>query len=53
MKQKDNKSLLDYSKHLKQGKEIFEVHVNKDILGHYVDNLNELKNSTGAEKRKN
>ena len=32
MKQKDNENLLDYSKHLKQAKDILEEHVGKDIM---------------------
>ena len=36
MKKKYNEILLDYSKILKQAKYIMEVHIGKDILGHYV-----------------
>ena len=49
MKQEYNTSILDYSRCLKQAKEILETHVGKDILVHYVDNLEEFKNSTEAE----
>ena len=52
MKQKDNKSLIDYSKCLKQAKYIFEAHVGKYILEDYVDNLNYFKNVTGAKDKK-
>ena len=48
MKQKYNKSILDFSKHLKQDKYILEAHVGKDILGNYVENLDKTKNVTGA-----
>ena len=51
MNQKGNKSLLDYSKHLKQSKYILEVHAGKDILGHCVENLEEFKNSIVAEEK--
>ena len=50
MKQKDNESLLEYLKFLKQAKDILGVH--KDVLGHYLDNLEEFKNTTGAEDKK-
>ena len=49
IKQKDNASLLDYSKRLKQAKYILEKHVVKDILGHYVENPEEFKNATGSD----
>ena len=48
MKQKYNNILLEYSKHLKQAKDILEVQVGKDILGHCIENFKELKSSTGA-----
>ena len=37
MKQKDNESLLYYSKRLKQAKDILEAHVGKYILGPQID----------------
>ena len=40
MNQKDNGSLLYYSKHLS--------HVGKDMLGHYIENLEEFKKGTGS-----
>ena len=39
MKQKDNESLLYYSKILKQAKETSEAHSSKDILVSYVENI--------------
>ena len=45
MKQKDNKSLLDYSKRLKQPKDTLEARLGKDILGHYVDTLECFNNA--------
>ena len=50
-KEKDNESLLDYLKHLKQGKEILKSHVNKDVLGHCVDNIDELKKMIGSDNK--
>ena len=47
MKQKENTSVLDYLKLLKQAKDILELHVGKYILGHYVDNPEAFKNTTG------
>ena len=52
MKQKDNEILLYYSKRLKQAKDSFVVRVGKDIPGHYVENLRDFKNTTGAEYTK-
>ena len=52
MKQKDNDNLLDYSKRLKQTKDVLEAQASKDILGHYVDNIQEFKNATAAEYKK-
>ena len=52
MKQKENESLVDYQKRLKQGKYILEAHVSKCVLGHYVDNLYEFKNAIGADNKK-
>ena len=53
MKYKENESLLDYSKHMKQGKEIFESYLDKDKLENYAENLKELKNTTEAHNNKN
>ena len=52
MKQKDNGSLLEYSKCLKQAKYILEAHISKDILEDYAENLKEFKNVTGSEDKK-
>ena len=52
MKQKENESILDYLKYLKQGKEILEANVGKDIVGHYVENIDEFNNAAGAEDKK-
>ena len=38
MKQKDNESVLEYLKGLKQAKEFFEAHFSKDVMGNYVEN---------------
>ena len=48
MNQKDNKSLVDYLKILKQGKYILEGCFDKDVVGLYVENINELKNAIGS-----
>ena len=45
MNQKYNKSLLDYSKLLKKARGILELHFGKDIMGHYIENLEEFKNA--------
>ena len=37
MKQKDNEILLNYSKRLKQAKDILESHVGEDILGPQIE----------------
>ena len=47
-----NESLVDYSKSLKQGKYILEVHVSKDVLGYYVENIYEIKKTIWAENKK-
>ena len=52
MKQKYNENILDYSKCLKQAKDILESHIGKDMLGYYLDNLEEFKNATGVENKK-
>ena len=52
MKQKDNGSLLEYSKCLKQAKYILEAHISKDIKEDYAENLKEFKNATGSEDKK-
>ena len=39
MKQRQNESLLDYLKCLKQATYIWEARAGKYILGHYVRNL--------------
>ena len=52
MKQKDNDNLLDYSKRLKQTKDVLEAQASKDILGHYVDYPEEFKNATDSEEKK-
>ena len=52
MKKKDNKSLLKYLKCLKQSKDILEAQVGKDILGHYVENIDYFKNTTREEDKK-
>ena len=52
IKHKDNKILLDYFKYLKQGRDILEVHVSKDVLGNYVEYTDELKNAFEAENKK-
>ena len=51
MKQKDNESLLDYSKCLKQAKDIFEARISKYILVDYVENLKEFKDVTVSEDK--
>ena len=43
---------LDYTKCLKQAKDILEAHIGEYILGNYVENLDELKNATGAKDKK-
>ena len=51
-KQKDNKNSIDYSKCLKQTKDILEEHVDKEKLGHYVENSKEFNNATeGVDKK--
>ena len=52
MDQKEKKNILDYSKFLKQSKVVLEAHVDKDILSHYVENLEEFKNGTEAEEKR-
>ena len=52
IKHKYNKSLVEYTKHLKQGKRILEVHVGKCILGYYVENIDEFKNVIGSYDKK-
>ena len=51
MKQKDNESVLEYLKGLKQAKEIFEAHFSKDVMGYYVENrgVQESDKSRGQE----
>ena len=44
IKHKYNKSRLDYLKRLKQGKDILKEHVGRDVLGNYLDNVDEFKN---------
>ena len=46
VKHKENRNFLDYSKRLNQSKEILKVQVGKDVLGHYVENLEEFNNET-------
>ena len=51
-KQKDNNSLLDNSKRLKQAKYIMKAHVGKYILVHYVETIKDFNNTTGVEDKK-
>ena len=37
---------------MKQGKEILVAHVGKYVLVYYVDNLDQFKNTIGAENKK-
>ena len=39
MYHKDNDIIIDYLRRMKQAKDILEVHVGKEILGNYVENL--------------
>ena len=52
MNQKENEILVNYSKRLKQGKDILEAHVGKDLMGHYVDHINKFKNPIGVDNKK-
>ena len=52
MKDKDNHIIVDYSKHMKLGKDILEVPVRKDVLGNYVYNIYEFSNTIIAENNK-
>ena len=47
-----NKNFLDDSKNMKQAKDILEAHASKDILKHYVNNLEQFNNAIGSEDRK-
>ena len=51
MKQKYNESLVDYSKFLKQAKDILGARIGKDVLENYVDNLDKFKNTIVSEKK--
>ena len=53
MNKKDNKNILESSKRMKQDKDILEAHISKDIMGQYVENLEDYKNLTGSEDKKN
>ena len=43
MKQKYNENIIEYSKRLKQAKDILEEYVDKNIMVHYVENVEELR----------
>ena len=52
MNKKDKEILVNYSKLLKQGKDILEAHVGKDVLGDYLYNINKFKNPIGVYNKK-
>ena len=36
---------------MKQGKDISEAHIDKDVLGDYVENIDEFNNSTRSKNK--
>ena len=52
MKQKDNESLLEYSKRLKQAKYILKAHAFEEILVHYIENKRSLRTQQDQRRRR-
>ncbi len=46
IKQYESETLIDYTKHFKQARDIYESHIGKDILDTFVTHTKEYKEST-------
>ena len=51
MKQKENKSLIDYLRRIKQTRDVLVAHVRTDLLGTYVENTTDYQAATTDIRR--